>query len=444
MQATSTLSILRLTWPTILSNMIYMLLALACLKIAGQMGADAVTAVTTGQRLYFFLHAFIMGFCSATTALVGAYWGADNRAMAAHFASLSVLLFFTLGCLISSLALAFPETLVDLFGLSGQARAQAVEFFVWTAVFAPAIVLTLIFNMALRAIGDSLTPLCIGVVSFAISLSLCLFFSLGWRDYPALGVKGLALGCGIGAAITVIAVTCLWLLGKLSLPVTNPLPNIRANTRRLLSIGFPAAFEQIAFQSGVLIFLGFLTTYGNAPFAAYGIGISLLSLIIVVAFSFAISGATLVSQHLGAGDADGAYQAGWRTMRTAFYIMLIGAIIMRYSASPLAHFMIIDPQVVHYVIQVIHILCLCMPLMAIEFSIAGALRGAGDTRYPMLVTLFSIGISRVIAPLILLQMQLDVIWLFYTTLLDYLIKSSLIMARFRSKKWLLKSNKSRI
>lgn len=54
MQATSTLSILRLTWPTILSNMIYMLLALACLKIAGQMGADAVTAVTTGQRLYFF------------------------------------------------------------------------------------------------------------------------------------------------------------------------------------------------------------------------------------------------------------------------------------------------------------------------------------------------------------------------------------------------------
>jgi Na+-driven multidrug efflux pump len=189
----------------------------------------------------------------------------------------------------------------------------------------------------------------------------------------------------------------------------------------------------------VLIFLGFLTTHGNAPFAAYGIGISLLSLIIVVAFSSAISGTTLVSQHLGAGDADGAYQAGRRTMRTAFYIMLIGAIIMRCSASPLTHFMIIDPQVVRYVIQVIHILCLCMPLMAIEFSIAGALRGAGDTRYPMMVTLFSIGISRVIAPLILLQMQLDVIWLFYTTLLDYLIKSSLIMARFRSKKWLVKS-----
>ena len=164
----------------------------------------------------------------------------------------------------------------------------------------------------------------------------------------------------------------------------------------------------------------------------------------MVAFIFAISGATLVSHHLGAGDADAAYQAGWRSMRTAFYIMLIGAIIMRCSASPLARFMIIDPQVVYYVCQVIHILCLCMPLMAIEFNIAGALRDAGDTRDPMMVTLFNIGISRVIAPLILLQMQLDVIWLFYTTLLSYLIKSSLIIARFRSKKWLAKAHKARI
>lgn len=50
-----------------------------------------------------------------------------------------------------------------------------------------------------------------------------------------------------------------------------------------------------------------------------------------------------------------------------------------------------------------------MSLMAIEFSITGALRGEGDTRYSMVVTLFSIGFNRVIAPLMLLQRQLDVI-----------------------------------
>ena len=424
--------------------MIYMLLALACLKIAGNIGTDAVTAVTTGQRLYFFLHALMMGFCSATTALVGAYWGAGNRPMAAHFASLSLLLFFTIGCLISSVALPFGPTLIDLFGLSPAARSQAIDFLFWTIIFAPAVVLTLIFNMALRAIGDSITPLWVGLFNFITSLSLCLFLSLGWRDFIGLGVKGLAIGSGFAATIIVTAVVGLWLSGKLSLPPQNPLPNIRSNSRRLLSIGFPAAFEQIAFQSGILIFLGFLSSYGNAPFAAYGIGISLLSLIIVVAFSFAISGATLVSQHLGAGDIEGAYQAGWRTMRTAFYIMIIAALIMSWCAETLARFMIDDPIVIGYVVQVIYILCICMPLMAIEFSMAGALRGAGDTRYPMLATFFSIAFSRIFVPLIMLEMELDVIWLFSTTLLDYVIKSSLIMFRYRSKKWLHLPSKANI
>ena len=212
----------------------------------------------------------------------------------------------------------------------------------------------------------------------------------------------------------------------------------------MLSIGFPAAFEQVAFQSGILIFLGFLSSHGNAPFAAYGIGISLLSLIIVVAFSFAISGATLVSQHLGAGDIEGAYQAGWRTMRTAFYIMIIAALIMSWCAETLARFMIDDPIVIGYVVQVIYILCICMPLMAIEFSMAGALRGAGDTRYPMLATFFSIAFSRIFVPLIMLEMELDVIWLFSTTLLDYVIKSSLIMFRYRSRRWLHLPSKANI
>ena len=94
MKPVSTLNIWRLTWPTILSNIIFMLMGIAYLKIAGEMGADAVAAVTTGQRVYWVLHAIMMGLCSSTTALVGRYWGADNKTLAGRFATLSILLFF--------------------------------------------------------------------------------------------------------------------------------------------------------------------------------------------------------------------------------------------------------------------------------------------------------------------------------------------------------------
>ena len=151
----------------------------------------------------------------------------------------------------------------------------------------------------------------------------------------------------------------------------------------------------------------FLAGYGNEPFAAYGIGLSILGIVIVIAFSFSISSATLVSQHLGAGDHQGAYDAGWKTMRTCLYIMISGGVLMSLYAREIASFMIADPLVIHHMVQFTYILSACLPLMAIEFSMAGALRGAGDTRYPMKVTIFSIAITRIIAPWIMVTMGVD-------------------------------------
>ena len=212
--------------------------------------------------------------------------------------------------------------------------------------------------------------------------------------------------------------------------------HITSGKKALINIGVPAAFEQAFFQGGLLIFMVFLASYGSAPFAAYGIGLSILGIVIVVAFSFSISSATLVSQHLGAGDLKGAYQAGWKTMRTSLYFMVTGGVLMSLFAEQIARFMIDDPQVIHHMVQFTYILSACLPMMAIEFSMAGALRGAGDTRYPMMVTVFSILLTRIIAPWILVRMGADVVWLYATSLVDFSIKSSLNMRRFRKKDWL--------
>ena len=93
MSASSTFNIWRLTWPTILSNMAFMLTGLVFLKIAGGMGLNEVAAVTTGQRLFFILFAVMMGLSSGTTALVGRYWGANDKQRAGQIAVLSVIIF---------------------------------------------------------------------------------------------------------------------------------------------------------------------------------------------------------------------------------------------------------------------------------------------------------------------------------------------------------------
>ena len=435
MKPASTFNIWRLTWPTILSNMAFMLTSLIFLKIAGGMGTDEVAAVTTGQRLFFILFAVMMGLSSGTTALVGRYWGAGDKERAGRVAALSVIIFFVDGLLLSWIAIPFLEPLVSIFGLTPEAQALAVDFVFYTVLYAPPLLIVLVFSMAFRATGDSKTPLWAAVVGAVLGVYLGIAYTYGWHDMEQVGLTGLAIGNGVGSIITVIIFLLLWIFGKLSFKPANPLPGLLTNGRELVKIGMPAAFEQMFFQAGLLIFLVFLASYGNAAFATYGVGLSILGLMIVIAFSFSISSATLVSQYLGAGDKKGAYDAGWRTMRTCVYIMVAGGLLMSFFAEEIARFMINDPEVIALLVPFTYIISCSLPLMGIEFSMAGALRGAGDTRYPMMVTVFSIGLSRILVPFTMVQMGADVMWLYATSLLDFGIKSSLNMRRFRNKKW---------
>ena len=436
MKPVSTFNIWRLTWPTILSNIAFMLTGLVFLKIAGGMGIDEVAAVTTGQRLFFILFAVMMGLSSGTTALVGRYWGAGDKERAGRVASLSVIIFFVDGLLLSWIASPFLEPLVSIFSLTPEAQALAVDFIFYTVLYAPPLLIVLVFSMAFRATGDSKTPLWAALVGAVLGIYLGIAFTYGWHGIKAAGLSGLAIGNGVAAIITVTIFLLLWLLGKLSFKPANPIPDFLENGRDLVKIGMPAAIEQVFFQAGLLVFLVFLASYGNAAFATYGIGLSILGLMIVIAFSFSISSATLVSQYLGAGDKKGAYNAGWRTMRTCVYIMIAGGLVMSYFAEEIARFMIDDPEVIALMVPFTYIISCSLPLMGIEFSMAGALRGAGDTRYPMMVTMFSIALSRILVPFILVQIGADVMWLYATSLLDFGIKSSLNMRRFRRKDWL--------
>ena len=436
MTPVSTLNIWRLTWPTMLSNILYMLMGVAFLKMAGTMGTDAVAAVTTGQRLYFVLHAVMMGLCSGTTAMVGRYWGAGNKQMAGRFAAISVLVFVIDGALLSWVAIPFLDQLIGMFSLADEAHILAMEFTFWTAVYAPAMLITLVFNMSFRAVGNATTPLWTAIIGTVLSIGLGGALTFGWAGLPNLGLNGIAIGGGIAMTVTIVAFLLFWVLGWLSFKPSNPLPDIVANGKTLIDIGMPAAFEQAFFQAGMLLFMIFLASYGNAAFAAYGIGLSILGLIIVIAFSFSISAATLVSQHLGAGDKQGAYDAGWRTMRTCVYLMIGCSLVMGLYAEEIARFMIDDPDVIRHMVDLTYVLCFSLPFMGVEFSMAGSLRGAGDTRFPMMVTIFSMLLTRLLIPLILIKIGADVIWLFGMSLVDFSIKASLNMWRFRKKAWL--------
>jgi Na+-driven multidrug efflux pump len=75
------------------------------------------------------------------------------------------------------------------------------------------------------------------------------------------------------------------------------------------------------------------------------------------------------------------------------------------------------------------------PLMALEYALAGALRGAGDTRFPLYTAIAGMLGVRVVLAAVALALGLSVEWVFAALVADYLVKAFLLVRRFRSGRW---------
>ena len=115
--------------------------------------------------------------------------------------------------------------------------------------------------------------------------------------------------------------------------------------------------------------------------------------------------------------------------QTAFGLAIIAA------AEPLARFMIDDAEVIRLTVVFIYILGSVQPLMAIEAALGGALRGAGDTRYPLFAVFSGLIGARVLLASLFAWRGFSVEWIFAALIADYIVKAILLTNRYRSGRW---------
>ncbi len=426
----------QLAWPTIISNLLFTTVGFLHIKIAAGLGTSAVAAVTTGHRVFFLVQAILMGLSVATTATVSRHWGARQVAQAEMASWTALLLALLVAGLLSIPVLTVPTAIAGIFGLDSATTLLAASFIFWLGLFNLFSATNMMLSTSLRATGDVITPLYFLACSTAMNVTFGYALAFGMGPLPTLGVAGVALGGGIAGALVTIAFVLMWWNGRFNLQPVGEARFDWVAARKLVRIALPAVTEQGVVQIAFLAFFAIVANYGTSAYAAYGIGISLVAFPIVVGFGFGIATATLVGQQLGAGRPAQAMLTGWRSLRMALLAMITLSACMAWYARDLATFMINDAEVIDLTVGFIYIICLAQPMMAIDFALAGALRGAGDTRFPLLATFIGIIFGRLLPAWLCVQLNLSVYWVFAVMLLDYLLKSSLLLWRYRSRKWL--------
>ena len=431
-----TLSVWGLAWPPIVGNLLFASVGVISIKAVGTLGAEAVAAVGTGQRMVWVFQALLMAVMTGTTALVARAVGSKNMIEAAHVTRLAIGVSIALSLITTLVIVLFAEKFIGIFGLDPGAQELAVTYLTISILFIPFMAIGMVIGAALRAAGDVKTPMYIGIFTNIIAIYLLLGLVNGQYGMPKLGILGAALAMGISFAIGAAIQLYLWLANKLVVPLGKAGSFTKERLRQLITISYPAGIESFVFQFGMLSFFWIVAMYGTEEVAAYNIGVNILMLSFILGNGFSVAAATLSGQFLGASDPVAAYKSGYQAAGMTMLAMSLSGLLLAFFAEPIAWFFIQDEEVVKFAVIFVWIFAMAQPFMALEFSLGSTLRGAGDTRSPLVITIIGLLVIRVPIAFLLYYLEMPVQWIFATLIIDYFVKGILLITRYRSKRWM--------
>jgi putative MATE family efflux protein len=279
----------------------------------------------------------------------------------------------------------------------------------------------------------------IALVVTAVKVGLNAVLIFGAFGLPELGL----VGAGIATAAAQVVGFALFVAVGAGAPDTSPLrleaADLRASRARLPSVvrlALPGIGERLAMNLALLVYFRVLAHYGTAAIAAYTVGVRLLAFSWIPGTGFGVAAATLVGQSLGAGDARGATQTGWRALRLALLVAVVLGALCAVGRGSLAHLFVSDPDTVAILEPFLLCLAVSQPFLQGHFALGGAHRGAGDTTTPFLAATAGNWLLRVpFAFGFAYGLGLGVVWVWWTLVFDHLTRAAWLLWSFRRERW---------
>jgi len=434
----------RLAWPTMLHNVLGGLQGIVDHAMVGHfVGYAGNAAIGVAWQIYLVVIVLIMSVFGGMGVLVARFTGADdaervNRTVVQAFLTTA---FLTLGVL-APLGWWLSPHLLDLVHATPEVQSEALPYLRIMFLFSLGTMSFFMLSGALRAAGDAITPLRMGVSLTLLNLVLNLILIPGLGPVPALGVTGAAIGTvAAGILVSLWAVVRLF-RGDLVVSFDRGMswrpdwPLIR----ELLRFGIPTGLQGVAMNvAGVVMyrFIGALERSAEAQ-AVFAVGYSqLFSLVTWTSVGLMGAAAAVAGQNLGAGRPERTEAAVGVAARIGVGVALvIGSAFLLAPRLLLGVFGMTDPAVVALGRELLAFLSVSGLFVTVALTYTGGLQGTGDTRSPLLISI----VSQMILPLGLC-LALDAlrglrpmdIWL--AIVLGHALRAALSVAVFRRGAW---------
>ena len=433
------------TWP-LLEQFLSFLVGTVDLALAGRLAPESEAVKATDALGVAGYIVWLMGMIYATVgvgaaALIARAIGGRHKrlANAAVGQAMSMALFS--GVLVGTVIYCLARLLADGTGLQAAAGTYCRQYLRIVALAAPPSALLMVGNATLRAAGDTRSPFAVMVMVNVLNIVLSISLVFGPPPIGGHGVKGIAIGTAVswtlGAIATLTMLAQGWSPAGIRLRMHRLHPHWHT-MRRILHISMPTLFESVVgIWLGNFIVLVVVTALKiEGAVGAHMIVVRIESASFLPGFAFSIAAATLCGQYLGLGDANRARQAVIRCWAIGSVVMFTMGLLFFFIPETLVRLITDAGPLVEQSLLPIRI---CGPIqifLAMQIILSGALRGAGDTRTTMIISVTTTMLVRVPASYVLgitLGFGLNGIW--FAIAAELVLRGVLFAWRFGQGKW---------
>ncbi len=402
------LMLLTLAWPTILENLLETILQYVDTAMVGHLGAQATATVSLTSTYTWLIQSVIgalgVGFLSYIARAVGE----RNQDKIRKASRLAMIVAFLAGGILMVITLWMAPHVPVWMGAEKAIHADATRYFIFINLPMIFRASTIVFGSAIRATGDTKTPMVVNVWVnvFNIGLNYLFIYVLGQ------GAVGAGIATMVSYTIGGICMTLVFLhnqrldvLGKGAsclgatgvaqrdgiLPVTT-----RQVLAAVLAISIPVVMTRLASCLGHVVFTSFVSSMDTITYAAHAIAITAEEIFYIPGYGMMAATSTLIGHAIGEKNKQKEKDVKIVSIALIFGLMCITGILLFVGAHGMMCIFTKDPQVIAIGTRLLRMVAFTEPVFGTSAVMEGIYNGMGRTRYPLVVELISMWGVRVV------------------------------------------------
>ncbi len=426
-----------LAYPVVLTQLSATLMGVVDSAMVGRLGPTYLAAAGFGSIWLWTIFSFFYGTASGVQTFVSQRDGAGQPEQTGRWIWQGFFSVVPMAALTAILLAPWVVPALALLGPSTELQTQSAAYIGARLPGEVGMAAWMVFTSFYRGIGDTRTPLWIGLFVNALNAVLDYGLIFGHLGLPEWGIEGAATATAISQWVGAIAMLVMLRRRRLRDPYRTDLvaPQLDA-MRRFLRIGIPIGGQWCVGMTSFAMFTTLVARMGDESMAASQAFVMLLSLSFMQAIGISVAASTLVGRYVGARRPDAARRSFNNSILLGVLLGVLIAVLFVAIPGPLLRIFTDDPDVVRLGRPLLLIGALFQLVDAIAIITQGALRGAGDTRWPFVIeTTFGWLVFVPLAYMLGVSFELGLWGAWLGGLIALTLSASVLALRFRSGAW---------